>query len=88
MTYRFGKHPAQNDYRTLRLKSYLTPSLQPPPDSENVLSRVYKNLNMSNSAELFPMDGNDHYSDCTIAAVAHAIAVFNGLIGVKKIIDS
>lgn len=43
---------------------------------------------MSNSAELFPMDGNDHYSDCTIAAVAHAITVFNGLIGVKKIMDS
>ena len=33
------------------------------------------------------MDGNDTLGDCTIAAVAHAITVYNGLVGKKKIWD-
>jgi hypothetical protein len=36
-------------------------------------------------ATLFPMDGNDTYGDCTIAALAHAITAFHGLIGKKHV---
>ena len=84
-SYRFGKHAPKHDYRTLRLKNYLKPSLAAPPASYNVLTTVYKKLNTSNPAALFPMDGNDTLGDCTIAALAHADTVFNGLIGKKKI---
>jgi hypothetical protein len=31
------------------------------------------------------MDGNDQYGDCTIAALAHAITVYRGLIGQKTV---
>jgi hypothetical protein len=83
--YRFGKHAPKLDYRTLRLENYLKSTLAPPPPSLNVLTQVYKNLKISNPATLFPMDGNDTLGDCTIAALAHADTVFNGLIGQKKI---
>ena len=83
--YRFGKHPPQIDYRTLRLKTY-TAKLNPPPAAVNVLTRVYKNLGTSRPSQLFPMDGNDTLGDCTIAALAHAITVYGGLAGKKKLI--
>jgi hypothetical protein len=83
--YRFGKHPPKIDYRTLRLKKYLTPELPPPPASLDVLPRVYDKLGMSDPTVLFPIDGNDTLGDCTIAGVAHAITVYRGLIGKKNI---
>lgn len=83
--YRFGKHPAKHDYRTLRFRNYVTSKLAAPPSAYNVLTAVYKNLKTSNPATLFPMDGNDQYGDCTCAALAHAITVFRGLIGKKTI---
>jgi hypothetical protein len=83
--YRFGKHPPRKDYRTLRLSSYLKSTLPAPPASVDNLARVYKNLGVSDPAVLFPMDGNDKLGDCTIAAVAHAITVYNGLTGTKTI---
>lgn len=83
--YRFGKHPPKVDYRTLRLGNYLKSSLPAPPASFDVLANVYKKLQVSDPTELFPMDGNDTLGDCTIAALAHADTVFNGLIGKKKI---
>jgi hypothetical protein len=86
--YRFGKHPTKNDYRTLRLGTYLTPELAPPPASLNVLTRVYHNLHTTNPAVLFPMDGNDVYGDCTIAGVAHAITLYHGMIGPQEVIMS
>jgi hypothetical protein len=79
--YRFGKHAPKLDYRTLRFKSYLTPQIPPPPVSYDVLAAVYKKLGTSDPTTLFPMDGNDSLGDCTIAALAHAITVFNGLVG-------
>jgi len=82
---RFGKHAPQADYRTLRLARYLTSALSPPPASHDVLKTVYKKLKISDPTELFPMDGNDTYGDCTIAALAHAITVYSGMIGKKKI---
>jgi hypothetical protein len=83
-TYRFGKHPPKQDYRTLRFKSYLTATLAVPPPSLSTLPRVYGNLGTDNPAALFPMDGNDTLGDCTIAAVAHAITIYRGLTGKKK----
>ena len=84
-TFRFGKHAPKNDYRTLLLKNYLTAKLPAPPASYDVLPSVYSKLKISDPTKLFPMDGNDTRSDCTIAALAHANTVFNGLIGKKKI---
>jgi hypothetical protein len=84
-TYRFGKHPPKQDYRTLRFKNYLTGKLAPPPASYNVLAKVYQNLKTSNPETLFPMDGNDSLGDCTIAALAHAVTTYRGLISKKKI---
>jgi hypothetical protein len=84
--YRFGKHPPKQDYRTLRLNSYLTPSLAAPPASCDVLPRVYSKLNTSDPTKLFPMDGNDTLGDCTIAALAHAVTTYRGVVGTQKII--
>jgi hypothetical protein len=83
--YRFGKNPPKNDYRTLRLKKYLTSRLAAPPPAYDALSRVYSKLKTSDAPKLFPMDGNDTIGDCAIAAVAHAITVYRGLIGKQKI---
>jgi hypothetical protein len=78
-TYRFGKHPRKSDYRTLRFKNYLTPAVPPPPPACSVLNRVYQGTKTTNPTTLFPMDGNDTYGDCTIAAAAHAVTVYSGL---------
>src|SRR5271169_2831720 len=83
--YRFGKHAPKLDYRTLRLKNYLTSALAAPPPSLDNLQRVYSKLNIADPTKLFPMDGNDTLGDCTIAALAHADTVFQGLVGKKKI---
>ncbi len=83
--YRFGKHPPKQDYRTLRLSPYLGPTLPPPPPSWDVLAQVYAKLKASNPKTLFPMDGNDTLGDCTIAALAHAITVYHGLIGKQTV---
>ncbi|MEO6918152.1 MAG: hypothetical protein ABI171_03800 [Collimonas sp.] len=82
---RFGKHPPKHDYRTLRLKNYLGTALAAPPAAYDVLANVYQKLGTSDPAQLFPMDGNDTLGDCTIAALAHAITTYNGLIGTQKI---
>lgn len=84
-SYRFGKHPPKIDYRTLYLENYLTPALAAPPASYDVLATVYNKLKISNPATLFPMDGNNTLGDCTIAALAHAMTTYRGLIGQKKI---
>lgn len=83
--YRFGKHPPQVDYRTLRFKDYLKASLAAPPATYNVLTDVYKNLKTSDPTKLFPMDGNDSVGDCTCAGLAHAITTYSGLVGKKSI---
>jgi len=88
MGYRFGKHPVKSDYRTLRLRTYLTSALAPPPASFDNLARVFSNLGTSDVATLFPMDGNDQYGDCTIAGLAHAATVFRGMVGKKAIMTT
>jgi len=84
-SYRFGKHPPKQDYRTLRLKSYLGVALAAPPVSYDVLPTVYQKLNSNDPAILFPMDGNDTLSDCTIAGLAHAVTTFRGKVGTRNI---
>jgi len=83
--FRFGKHPPQVDYRTLRFKDYIKSSLATPPASYNVLTDVYKNLKTNDPNKLFPMDGNDTVGDCTCAGLAHAITTYSGLVGKKTI---
>ena len=83
--YRFGKHPPQVDYRTLRFKNYLKDSIAAHPVTYNALTQVYQKLQTTDPTQLFPIDGNDTYGDCTIAALAHADTVYEGLIGTKKI---
>ena len=78
--FRFGKHPPKTDYRTLRFKDYVGAELAPPPPSFNVLDQVYANLETKDPTSLFPMDGNDRLGDCTIAALAHAVTVYRGLV--------
>ena len=85
MPVRFGKHPAKSDYRTLRLRNYLMAALPAPPPSYDVLPGIYAKLGISDPGALFPMDGNDTIGDCTIAGLAHAITVYNGLIG-KRVV--
>jgi len=85
--YRFGKHPPKQDYRTLLLKNYFGANLPAPPTDYDVLASVYEQLDINDPAVLFPMDGNDTMGDCTIAAVAHAITVYEGLIGNSSIMD-
>ena len=81
VAHRYGKHPPKHDYRTLRLKDYLDAGVAPPPKSHNTLTRVYDNLKTKDPTKLFPMDGNDNLGDCTIAALAHAVTLYHGLIG-------
>ena len=85
---RFGKHPPKVDYRTLRLKDYLKAGIAAPPASDDVLARVYASLKITDPAKLFPMDGNDTLGDCTCAALAHAITIYQGLGGKKAIMTT
>jgi len=84
--YRFGKHPPQIDYRTLRFHSYLAPAIAPPPATYSVLTNsAYPKLKTTAPTKLFPMDGNDTLGDCTIAALAHADTVYHGMLGKVEI---
>ena len=79
-SFRFGKHPPKHDYRTLRFKTYVKAGLAAPPPSLNNLDRVYANLKVNDPTKLFPIDGNDTLGDCTIAAVAHGVTTYRGLV--------
>jgi hypothetical protein len=86
-SHRFGKHPPKADYRTLRLRDYVA-ALPPPPPAVDTLSRVYAALGVANPTALFPMDGNDTLGDCTIAALAHAVTTYRGLLGTTDIMPA
>lgn len=86
---RFGKLPPVHDYRTLRLKNYLLQAQLPTPaPTYDALDQLRQRLAGSDIAALFPMDGNDRYGDCTIAALAHAVTVFRGRLGHKTVMAS
>jgi hypothetical protein len=69
------------------------PALPDPPSQFSSLPQVYAGLSCSEAdlPQLFPLDGNmgepgdPLHNDCTAAAIAHAITVYAGLIGQKKI---
>jgi hypothetical protein len=84
---RFGKHPPKVDYRTLRLGTYLGAALAPPPPAFDTLARVYSNLGTNDPTALFPMDGNDTLGDCTIAALAHAVTTYEGMVRKREIMS-
>ncbi len=82
MTARFrtGKKPARHDHRTLLFRSYLDDLAMPgPPAAHDAIGVATANLSTC-VANLFPMDGNDTLGDCTIAALAHAEALFSALV--------
>ena len=82
---RFGKLPRRYDSRTLQLAKYLTPELPAAPAASDNLARVYKATGSNDPATLFPMDGNDRYGDCTIAALAHLQTMAFAFVGSKTI---
>lgn len=59
---RFGKKPPRDDHRTLRLAKYIT-KLPAVPASCDHASKVLH----------WPMDGNNDFGDCVLAAAEHAI---------------
>lgn len=87
---KFGKHAPRLSYRTPKLRHYLSTSLPPAPATYNALVQVCGKLSLTlpEAKLLFPMDGNDQYGDCTCAAMAHAIAVYNGMVGKQKILTA
>lgn len=61
--FKLGKKPPVFDKRTLRLGSYLTTKLAPPPPM----------VNWAKPVSNWGMMGNDAYGDCTCAAAGHMI---------------
>ena len=82
---RFGKNPPVKDYRTFMWVNYIKDDIPNPPNSISQTERVYRNLEETDPAILFPMDGNDQYGNCTIAAAAHANTIHRGMIFQKEI---
>jgi len=83
---RFGKHAPKQVYCTVPLKNYLAATPPAPPGSRDRLKAGYtKKPNVNDPTVLFPMDGNDRYGECTIAALAHTVTVFQGMTGKKQI---
>ena len=60
---KLGKLPPRHDPRTLRLASYLAPTIQLPAVPESVW--------WSKAVQSWPMLGNDRYGDCAWAGPAH-----------------
>ena len=58
-----------------------------PPASYNVLTNVYAKLKTTDPTKLFPMDGNNTMGACTIAALAHTLTTYRGLVGKEKIMS-
>jgi hypothetical protein len=58
-----GWKPGPPDPRTLRLASYTTADLQPPPPS----------LNWMASVQEWPLLGNDRIGDCVLVSCAHLV---------------
>jgi len=76
-TYRFGKHPPKVDYRTLRLRSYLTAAIPAPPASYNVLTKVYTKLNMKDPTKVVSHGWQRHpgrLHHCCAGARRHGIS--------------
>jgi hypothetical protein len=84
MNAKFGKLAPKKSYKTLLFKNYVEPALAPPPAIFDILTKVKAETGYS-IEKLFPMDGNDRYGCCTIAAQAHCVTIYNGMIGLRKV---
>lgn len=82
--FRFGKKPPRVDYRTLSFGNYLQDDIPTPPESIDHVIRVCTNTGYR-PEYMFPMYSNDVLGDCTIAGMAHGVAVYNGIVNVKHI---
>ena len=80
---KFGKLPARLDHRTLKFADYRSTLLPQARPAASTLYRFNSAMNVTdaNYSTLFPMDGNDAIGDCTCAAQAHLITLWNGIIG-------
>jgi hypothetical protein len=83
---KFGRLARVDDPKgpNLMMSNYVRHVPDPPKEVDN-FQRVYDKLGINDPTVLFPMDGNDQYGDCTIAALAHYVTLANGLVGIKKI---
>ena len=79
---KFGCLKSKYDPRTLRFADYAE-NLAAPPKTASVFDTVCAKLklNMAQLTSKLPMDGNDEIGDCTIAALAHAVTLYAGMIG-------
>lgn len=68
---RLGRKAIKTDSRTLRLASYITPELPPPPPSKD----------WTNGITGWGMMLNNVLGDCTIAGAAHAVQVWSANTG-------
>lgn len=84
---KFGRKPTKWDNRTLQFTKY-SQNVPVPPSGHANITRVEAALKDTDVAQLWPMDGNDNYGDCTIAGVAHLDTVNNGLVGRKAIMPA
>jgi len=85
----FGKLPARTDYRTPRLRAYLTAALPAPlPAYDAVAAAVARLGYAADPLGLFPLDFNDQWGDCTIAAAAHATTLFAARAGTENVVGA
>ncbi len=70
---RLGRSEVRHDPRTLRLASYL--------DDAVVLPEIPPSFDWTSSVPAWPMYGNDHLGDCTIAAAGHLIQAWTAAAG-------
>ncbi|MEY9893181.1 hypothetical protein ABIA35_004433 [Catenulispora sp. MAP12-49] len=71
---RLGKRAPQFPVEVREMPHYVTEPLPAPPASVDYTAHV---------AGGFPMDGNDRYGDCTMAAAAHLIQSWNAQTGIQ-----
>ena len=76
-----GALPPRIDFRTLLFRDY-SAGLPAPPVACDSFALASSRLPGNPGVEIvMPMDGNDRYGDCVMAAVAHNVALCQGLIG-------
>ena len=66
-------------------KNHITPGLAAVAALLQCFYQREPKTEVINPTTLFPMDGNDTLGDCTIADLAHATTVYNGLLGKENI---
>ena len=81
MSYCFGKLAPKLSYKTLRFGDFAADLPAPPPSCDKLAIAIAKLPDHPPVSALCPMDGNDAVGDCTIAGLAHAVAINQALVG-------